>query len=48
MFLSIPDSVMNSHIKLRDVFLPLKLYGEVSNRSNISSTCFMHAIVLSR
>ena len=38
MFLSIPDSVMNSYIYLRDVLLEVKLYSEVSLRSNRSST----------
>ena len=47
MFFNNPDSVMNSHIYLRDVLLQLKLYGEVSPRWNTSSTCFKHAIVLS-
>ena len=47
MFFNNPDSVMNSHIYLRDVLLQLKLYGEVSNRWNTSSTSFKHAIVLS-
>ena len=47
MFLSIPDSVMNSHIYLRDVLLQPKLYGEVSLRSNKSLTRFQRSIELS-
>ena len=45
--LSIPDSVMNSHIYLRDVLLQPKLYGEVSLRSNTSLTGLQRSIELS-
>ena len=47
MFLSIPDSVMNSHIYLRDALLQPKLYVEVSFRSNKSLTRLQRYIELS-
>ena len=47
MFLSMTDSVMNSHIYLRDVLLQLKLYGEFSLLSNTCSTRSEHSTKLS-
>ena len=47
MFLSIQDSVMNSHIQLRDVLTQLKLFGEMSLQLNTSSTRLQHSIELS-
>ena len=44
MFLSITDSVMNSHIYCIDVLLQLKFSVELSNRSNILFKPCNHSI----
>ena len=44
MFLSITDSVMNSHILFIDVLLQLKFFVEVSNRPNRSFKPCNHSI----